>query len=360
MAQSAKTLRIMQLCGSPDAGGAEAFFLRLTRALHHIDQTEVIAVVRQGSWLASRLSAEHIPHHTAAFGGRFDLLTRGRISGLMRSLKPHVAQSWMNRASRFMPRGLCCTLGRLGGYYDLKYYQGIDHLIGNTQDICRYIREEGWPAERTHYIPNFVDLPAEGFKLEGDAVRAHYRIPHEAVTLLFAGRLHPVKGADVLLEALAQLPAHVHVLMAGAGDEDAALKEQTAKLGITDRVHFAGWVNDITPLCAAADIFVVPSRCEPLGNVILEAWAHAMPLISSKAEGPLQLISDRENGLLVPIDDATALANAVNEILGNPNLAVLLAEGGLYTLQQKFSEDSVLQQYLDFYHRVAEDTACAV
>lgn len=357
---SSTPLKIMQICGSPDAGGAQAFFLRLTRALHNHPDAEVMPVVRAGSWLAERLTEFDIPHQTCAFGGKLDIFTRPRLASLMRIFRPDVAQSWMNRASRFLPRGMACTVGRLGGYYDLKYYQGIDHLVGNTEDICRYLREENWPNAQTHYIPNFVDLPPKGFKLEGDAVRSHYDVPNEAVLLLFAGRLHPVKGADVLLNALSQLPQHTHLLLAGSGEEETRLKELTYSLGLQERVHFAGWVNDITPLCAAADIFVVPSRSEPLGNVVLEAWAHAMPLVSSAAEGPLQLITPREDGLIVPIDDASALATAIDEILNNPNLAVLLAEGGLYTLQEKFGEEKVLAQYLAFYHHIKESSTCAV
>ena len=257
-------LNIMQLCGAPDAGGAQLFFLRLTRALHRHSDVRVLPVVRSNSWLAGRLAEEDIPFRHFTFGGGLDVLTRPRLKSLIREFKPHIAQSWMNRASRFLPRGMTCGVGRLGGYYDLKYYEGLDHLIGNTPDICRYLREQGWPQERVHYIPNFVNLPPEGFKLEADAVRVRYDIPPEAAVLLTAARLHPVKGIDTLLEALAQLPPHVHAVIAGAGGEEETLRQQAAGLDIALRVHFAGWVNDITPLCAAADIFVVPSRSEPL------------------------------------------------------------------------------------------------
>lgn len=353
------TLKIMQLCGSAGAGGAEAFFLRLCRALHRHPDATLLPVVRHRSWLAERLTAENIPHETAAFGGKFDFLTRPRLKRLIRRFRPDVAQTWMNRASDFLPRGMVPSVGRLGGYYDLKYYRGIDRLIGNTEDICRYLREEGWPEDRAHYIPNFVDMPQAGFKLQGDRIREENNIPEDAVVLLAAARLHPVKGIDIAIDALAALPPHVHLIVAGTGDEQTALTEQTALLGLENRVHFLGWINDISPLCAAADIFVVPSRSEPLGNVVLEAWAHAMPLVSTMAEGPLQLITPRENGLLVPLDDAPALAQAVNEILGNPNLAVLLAESGLGTLQEQFSEQRVVTQYLDFYRMMQEESACA-
>ena len=67
--------------------------------------------------------------------------------------------SWMSRAASFAPKGgkRFRHVGRLGGYYDLKYYQSCDYLVGNTPDIVDYIVRSGWPAERASYLPNFVN-----------------------------------------------------------------------------------------------------------------------------------------------------------------------------------------------------------
>ena len=345
------TLKIMQICGASDAGGAEAFFLRVVKALQAHPRTKVIPVVRSGSWIASRLHDAGILHHTLSFGGRFDISTRRKLKKLIESTQPHLAQSWMNRASSFLPRGLVPTVGRLGGYYDLKYYQGMDWLLGNTPDICRYITASGFPADRTVYMPNFVDLPPRGFKEQGEAVRARYGIPDRVPVLLLAGRLHPNKGFDIAIRALEKLD-RVHMLIAGEGPEEEKLKAIASTLGLSKRVHFLGWVNGITPLCAASDIFVVPSRHEPLGNVLLEGWAHAMPVIATAAEGPRQTISDERNGLLVPIDDVNALANAIKKVLASPPLATSLAEQGALTLEIKFSQEAVVERLLDFYEKV--------
>lgn len=352
-------LDIMQICGSRSSGGAEAFFLRLCRALHRHEGVNVIPVVRRNSWLAERLAAEGIPYEQTGFGGKFDLFSRYYLARLIRRHRPHAVQCWMKRASGFLPRGLAPSVGRLGGYYNLKYYVGFDHLIGNTPDICRYIREGGWPAERVHHIPNFAGTPPDGFKAQGETVRKAHHIPDEAVVLFIAARLHPVKGIDVALSALAQLPEHVHLLVAGSGDEEAALRAQAEASGIAGRVHFLGWVNDITPFCAAADIFVVPSRHEPLGNVVLEAWIHAMPLVSSAAEGPSQLVTPGKNGLLVPPGDTDALAAAIRLVIDDRQLAISLAENGIRHLKAHFSEKEVIGQYLDLYRHMQEDTSCA-
>lgn len=357
---SAEKISVMQICGAMGAGGAEAFFVRVVKALHAHPAVRVIPVVRHGSWIAERLNAAGIVYSTCGFGGKFDFLTRLRMKHLIRTTKPDLAQSWMNRASSFLPRGIIPTVGRLGGYYDLKYYQGIDWLLGNTPDLCRYITEGGFPADRVVYMPNFVDLPPHGFKLQGDSIRSRYGIPENAPVLLLAGRLHENKGFDVALRAVAQLPNTVHVLLAGSGPEENALRALAADENIADRVHFLGWVNSITPLCASADIFVVPSRKEPLGNVLLEGWAHAMPLIAAAAEGPRQTISDGQNGLLVPIDDSAALANAIRRVLDSPTLATELAETGLMTLHARFSQEAVMNRLLDFYRQVKQSSEICV
>ena len=354
------TLKILQACGSPGPGGAQSFFLRLVRALHEHPETQVLPVVRYDSWLSERLSNLNISHETVSFGGRLDLITKPKLSRIISNFRPDVAQTWMNRASRFLPRNQVPSVGRLGGYYDLKYYQGLDYLVGNTEDICRYIREAGWPAERTRYIPNFVSIPDEGFKERSDAIRAQHGVPENVPVLLLAGRLHPNKGFDVALRALAALPNHIHALIAGEGEEETALKELAQSLGIANRVHFTGWVNAITPLCAAADIFVVSSRHEPLGNVVLEGWAHAMPVVAADAAGPQQLITPEKDGLLVPMEDPAALSQAIARVIGNQTLAVTLAEQGLETLNREFSEEAVTRRYIDFYKELKEQRAlCA-
>lgn len=348
----ADILKTLQVCGSPEAGGAQRFFLRLVTALDRHAQSKVLPIVRAESWLAERLHAQGIPHETLAFGGRMDFSTYLGLRKCIKRFKPHVVMGWMNRACRFLPRGKVATVGRLGGYYDLKYYRRLDWLIGNTPDICRYLAESGWSADRIAYLPNFVDLPERGFKEQGEAIRARYGIPDNLPVLLLAARLHPDKGLDMALQAMARLPREVHCLLAGDGEEMYNLRALAVSLGIADRVHFTGWVNAITPYCAAADIFVVPSRREPLGNVVLEGWAHAMPVIATETPGPKQLITPGENGLLVPVGDHEALARAIASVIESPNLATSLAKAGLETLTAQYSREAVLHRYLDFYRKI--------
>jgi glycosyltransferase involved in cell wall biosynthesis len=263
-----------------------------------------------------------------------------------------VALSFMSRAADAIPaaagRADFAHIGRLGGYYDLKYYKTCDHLIGNTEDIVRYIRDRGWPADRVHYLPNFVD----GTNTDPEP-RPRHDTPDEAPLLLALGRFHRNKGFDTLLQALVDLP-DAWLWLAGAGEEEKTLRALAHELDVLGRTRFLPWRPDPAPLLAAADAIVVPSRHEPLGNVVLEAWARAKPVVATVSEGPRQLITTGENGLLVPIDDPKALAYALRHVLDETSLKVQLSEAGYATYSRRYTEEAVVGQYLDLFTRVAE------
>jgi glycosyltransferase involved in cell wall biosynthesis len=158
------------------------------------------------------------------------------------------------------------------------------------------------------------------------------------------GRLHPNKGFDVLLRAIALLPRG-HLYLAGAGPEEAALRALAAELGITERVSFLGWRRDIGALLAAADIFICSSRHEPLGNIVLEAWSAAKPVIAAAAQGPTELINDGADGLLVPKEDAPALAAAIGMLAENPVRAAELGGAGRARFVAECAEAPVMARW---------------
>ena len=252
----------------------------------------------------------------------------------------------MNRGTRMAPTRPGVLVARLGGYYALKYYRHCQHLIGNTQDIVDYLVRAGWPADKAHYLPNFVtasDEPAES--------RAAHDTPADAPLLLALGRFHRNKGFDVLLAALAQVPDAI-LWLAGAGPEETKLRQQALSLGVDDRVRWLGWRQDVGPLYRACDVFVCPSRHEPLGNVVIEAWAHRAAIVAADASGPASLLTDRETGRLVPREDAAGLAEALTEALAHPAEAAGMADAGYQAFAAQFSEAVVVRQYRDFFESV--------
>jgi len=332
-------MSVLHLLGTAGDGGAETYFVDLLTALRRADVAQAAAIRRHAGREAA-LKAAGIPVKVLGFGGPIDILTKTAAAGYGRLQGAKLMLAWMNRAARHTPKGPWTRIGRLGGYYNLKYYAGFDELVANTEDIAEWIVSQGWPAGRVRCIPNFAAAPPDG----APADRASLETPAGAPLLLAMGRLHESKAHDVSLQALTKLP-DAHLWIAGVGPLEAKLKAMAQALGVQDRVRFLGWRTDPSALYRAADVCVFPSRYEPLGNVVIQAWAHGLPVVAADSQGPKALIEDGRDGLLVAIDDADALAAGVRRLLAEPKLAAGFKARGLGRVAAEFSEAAVVGQW---------------
>ncbi len=323
------------MAGAP-AGGAELFFERLTVALHAAGEI-VLPVIRRNPARAGRLCAGGLAPVQLGFGGAFDLLTRPRLRRRLRAFAPRLVMAWMSRAAVHAPRGDYVLVGRLGGDYDLRRFARCDHLVANTHGLVGWITAQGWPADRVHHLPNFApDLAG--------APAAALPVPAGSPTVLAMGRLHRNKAFDVLIRALTRLPG-VHAAIAGDGPERAALQDLAAREGVAERVHWLGWRSDQAALLAACTLLAVPSRVEPLGNVVLEAFAAGVPVVAAAAPGPLELIRPGETGLLAPVEDAEDLAEAIGAVVADQDLARRLGRAGRAEFERAHAEAPVIARW---------------
>ncbi|UUX49417.1 glycosyltransferase [Nisaea acidiphila] len=337
-------IRLYQTMAGARHGGAEVFFERLVSAMAKPVWSGAVrqrVAIRRDARRAGVLRAAGVDFAQLGFGGALDILTPWRLGRDIRAFRPDVVLAWMNRAATKTPPGDYLRVGRIGGYYDAKYYRGFDHLICNAPGLVDHMTGQGWPAERIHYLPNFVHAEA-GVPL----VRADYATPEGVPLLLALGRLHRNKAYDVLLRALAKVPA-AHLWIAGAGPEEAALKGLADELGVATRVRFLGWRDDTANLLATGDILVCPSRIEGLGNVVIEGWAHGLPVVAAKSEGPLHLVRHKETGLLAEIEDADGFAAHLNAVISDAGLAKALVAAGRAEYETRFSEEIVVRHYLE-------------
>jgi len=336
---------ITVLAGAP-VGGAETFFVTLSGALAHSGHA-VCAVLKPNRLRQTALEEEGIGYETAPFASRFDWTTPRVLRRAAEKFRPEIVLAFAGRAAKAVPKGPYKVIGRLGGYYNLANFRRCDHLVCNSPDVLSHVVMQGWPRSRVTLIPNFAFVPDAP-----PANRSEFGTPDSAPLALALGRLHPNKGLDVLIRAAAQIP-QLYVWIAGDGDERRKLETLADALNIADRVRFLGWRSDRGALYRAADICVYPSRAEPFGNIVIEAWSSGIPVVTTRTPGPSWLARDREDALFVPVDDAAALAQAIEELLGSRSLRDNLVAGGKQRIATEFSRSAVLGHYADLFRTLS-------
>jgi len=270
-----------------------------------------------------------------------------QLRRLITRQRPDIIHCWMRRAASLVPASAgaqAAVIGWFGDYEELPHFALCTHFVGVTKDLVRHMRQNGVPPERAAYIPTFPsveDSPALN--------RAELDTPADAKLLLTLSRLHETKGLDTLIAALPALP-DCYLWLAGDGPERQNLESLAARLGVLPRVRFLGWRTDRGALLRAADICVLPSRYEPFGTVILDAWSMRIPLVACDSDGPRAYIRNRDNGMIVPADDAAALAGAIRAVVEDDDLRRRIASQGYAEYSGGFTREAVTRQWLDYYN----------
>lgn len=205
-------------------------------------------------------------------------------------------------------------------------------------------------------IPFGIALPDSSPQLKTGEARTE-----NAVRILFVGRLEPRKGIDTLLRAiprvLSECPGANFLVAGEAANGDDPAGEFFRRCGVTgarERVRFLGCVEDATleDLFASSDIFVAPSRYESFGLVYLEAMAHGKPVVACRAGGASSVVVDSETGLLVPPEDAGALADALTRLAGDASLRARLGAAARLRVQERYSIGDMVQRTVEFYEEL--------
>ncbi|WP_316346952.1 glycosyltransferase [Desulfuromonas acetoxidans] len=346
-------MKLMQILLSQSEAGAETYFEKVAAAFAKDDVIEQRLIIEAQPSREVRLHQAEVDFRTLPMGRiTKPLFYNQRLKREVDQFDPDLILTWVNRASRKCPSTSAVVVGRLGGYYDITNYRKCDHLIVNTPDLVRHVTRHDWPQHDVSMISNFGELPESL-----DVPESLPSIPDGHRVLLSLGRLHEKKAQDVLIRALPDIP-QATLLIAGDGELKSSLVDLAASLGIADRVHLLGLRKDVRALFALADICVFPSRFEPLGNVVLEAWATGTPIVAAASQGPSWLIEDGCNGLLFDVDNVIQCAAQVNRLLADGQLAERLVEQGRRTFSQEFSMEVVIGRYKALFEDLIAKQDC--
>lgn len=230
-------------------------------------------------------------------------------------------------------------------------YTRATHSIVTTGEALKaqLVRDNGFSAERIVSIPTGIDLtrfcPAASLEARR-AIRSSLGLPVDARIIGIVATLRSWKGHRYLVEAFASLDVpDTHLLIVGDGPQRAALDELVTTKGIGSRVTFAGNQADVVPWLQAIDVFSLPSYAnEGVPQAILQAFACALPVVTTAAGAIGEVARDGDTALVVGMEDAAALANGIRRLLDDPALAAGLAQRAHALAQARFSLGAMLDR----------------
>lgn len=379
---------VVHIIKATGIAGAERHLLTLLPGLRErgIDTRIVLLhppANRPAAWLTvftGLLEAAGVPVTCIPISGHLDVRVIGRIRAVLKAIRPNIVHTHLLHADLY---GLAAAMQEriairiTSRHNDDSFrrrlvFQAINRAswrlgftagIAISHAVARFCAEvEGAPPGKLHTIHYGLPLPAPlDRRTAQTALHTLLNVPPDAPLIGGVGRLIAQKGYDTALRAFDLLatdfPA-AHLVLIGDGGQRPVLEAEARRLGLLGkpgtpaRVHFIGWRDDAAELMAGLDVFIMPSRWEGFGLVLLEAMSRALPVVGSAVSAIPEVVIDGETGLLVPPDDAPALADALRSLLADPPLARHMGMMGENRLEEFFTAGRMIDSTVALYTQV--------
>lgn len=223
-------------------------------------------------------------------------------------------------------------------------------VIANSHATADAFVAHGGSRAKVRVVHNGIDAAPFDAVSDADARALRQRLsPDAGQVMAVFGRMHPWKGQQTAIAAMSALPGDCHLWIVGAplfGEQvfEQALRTMALERGLSSRVHFLGFRDDIAVLMRASDVIVHASTLpEPFGRVIVEGMLAGRPVIATAAGGVGEIVTDGQTGLLVPPGDAAAIARAVQSLRDDPSRAAALSAAGARHARDAFSVGAMVR-----------------
>jgi len=366
-------VRILYLIGELGYGGSER---QLNLVLKHLDKRRFITNVL----VLNRNTYAMLDQDLQKSGTRVlflpdnikGMISRSRyIFGIIDKLSPDIIHSWSTHDNSYAglvgwSAGVPVRLGSvrgsiyLPGFQRLQWYQrwlslhSVQGLVVNSSAIAHELRENNIPSKQIHLIENAVEL------LSADTIPAELSLlgiesNHRLIGTV--GNIRFVKNQVLFIEAMAQVITQfpdVRGLIVGQPlASEGSLPDQLANLinslGLEGKVIMTGFRKDIPEILARFDIFCLTSNSEGTPNALLEAMSAGLPVVATRVGGVPEIIEDSVQGLLVEPGDTAGIAQAICNLLENPDLSWRMGQAGKRWIAEEFDPVKSSQKFASLY-----------
>jgi len=327
--QHMRPLHIAHVLVGKFLGGMERYVLELCARIATRGFTNCLLVPHDSPLIeAARQCA--IPCVPVPIRGDVNFLTPARIAHWLRGHQIDLLNVHDNGAA------IPCSLGgRLAGipvvgtvhaFHGKWPFLAADHLITVSAALRRHLQTQGFRDAQISLVRSGVDLDHFAPRPRAEARKA-LGLPLEGFYFAYVGRLAYGKGLAALVDAfavIAQRNPRAHLLFAGSGQMENAVRDRVAQKNLGDAVQFLGFQADVRPVLAAADCLVLPSESEGLPLILLEAMASARAMLATEVGGMPEIVCDGETGLLIPPCREDRLLQAMTRLLDEPEWTTTL------------------------------------
>lgn len=339
-------MKILNIMLSRRLGGIEQAFLNYNEMLRSQGAT-VIDVISSFAEISKYIDAKYKLINL----GNWDFISMQIVKAIIKREKPDIVLCHGGRACKFVHKAgniSSISVGIMHGD-KLKWIDKCDHIFTLTKKMQDLAKKEGIEPGRIHLMPNAIDTTSIKIKEKDE---------NETMPVIGTmGRFVHKKGIDVFLESLSLLKEEglqFKAIIGGNGEEEEYLKSICRKLGLEHYVEFTGWVKDKSEFFSKIDIFCLPSRAEPFGIIVLEAMAHQVPVIATNSNGPAEIIEDGKDGIIIEIDSAKQLSDAIAVIANDDKLVKQFTKNALAKVKSKYDFKQVSKQLIETLNKVTK------
>lgn len=359
-------LRILHTESSKGWGGQENRTLNELLTLREMGHEPLVAC-QPGARLGTRAEEMGIPVIDIPMRGALDLPGLWALRELMRRQRVDVVNTHSGRDTQLAgmaaktlgsgrprvvrTRHLALPISSHFGYVTLP-----DHVVTVSEYVASYLASAGVPAGCITTVYTGIDLSRYTADAEAAAgLRAELGLPESVPLIGTVAILRRKKGHAELLDAVPRVLTKfpdAHFVFAGDGPQQENLERRIAELNLQGHVHLLGLRRDVVNILKALDLFVLPTHQEALGTAFMEAAAMGVPAIGTRVDGVPEVLADGETGLLVPVNDSNAIADAINALLADPERRRRMGEAAQKRVQRMFSRNVMVEGMVALYRKL--------
>ena len=368
--------RIALVIPTLDRSGAEKQFTLLATHLPQ-DEFEVMAIaLTRGGPYEADLQAAGIPLTVIGKRAKFDPFSVWRLRAELRRWQPEILHTWLFAANAYgrlcagaVPKAKivvserCVDSWKAGWqrWLDRRLIDQTDRVIGNSQSVVEFYRDQGIPAEKLGCVPNGVEVPTID---DNEVQQTRARLLHElglpgnTYVAGYIGRLAKQKRVEDLIwavETLRQIRPQLHLVLVGDGPERSRLEEFSQQIGATNHVHFMGHREDASRWLSLFDVFCLASSFEGMSNSLMEAMSVGKPVLASDIPANRELVVQGETGFLPKLADTVGFMQFLRQLIDEPGLGRTLGQAGRKRIQQFFSIPRMVEAYAEIYRKLLNE-----